>query len=77
LVTGFAFCERALTQGEHGTQHFPADRPALLAEGYAPFSKRVSLRGYPETFSHCRNEIKQLPCGNETRGDHKEQVCSA
>ena len=35
------------------------------------------LRGYPETFPHCRNEIKQLPCGNETRGDHRERVCSA
>jgi len=38
---------------------------------------QAALRGYPETFSHCRNEIKQLPCGNETRGDHKERVCSA
>jgi type II secretory pathway predicted ATPase ExeA len=35
------------------------------------------LRGYPETFSHCRNEIKQPPCGKETRGDHRERVCSA
>jgi hypothetical protein len=35
------------------------------------------LRGYPETFSHCRNEIKQPPCGNETRGDRRERVCSA
>ena len=34
-----------------------------------------TLRGYPETFSHCRNEIKQPPCGNETRGDRRERVC--
>ena len=33
------------------------------------------LRGSPETFSHCRNEIKQPPCGNETRGDRRERVC--
>src|SRR5215467_9698559 len=33
-----------------------------------------SLRGYPETFSHCHNEIKQPPCGNETRGDRRERV---
>jgi len=37
----------------------------------------VSLRGYPETFSHCCNEITPPPCGNETRGDRREQVCSA
>ena len=44
LVTRFAFRERALTQGEHGPQHFPADRTALLAKGDMPFGKRVSLR---------------------------------
>src|SRR5438552_13058311 len=33
-----------------------------------------SLRGYPETFLHCCNEIKQHPCGNETRGDRRERV---
>src|SRR5712691_6940106 len=33
------------------------------------------LRGYPETFLHCCNEIKQHPCGNETRGDRRERVC--
>jgi hypothetical protein len=44
LVIRFTFSEIALTQGEHGTPHFPADRPALLAEGGAPFGKRVSLR---------------------------------
>jgi len=37
----------------------------------------VTLRGYPETFSHCCNEITPPPCGNETRGDRREQVCSA
>ena len=35
------------------------------------------FRGYPETFSHCCNEITPPPCGNETRGDRREQVCSA
>jgi hypothetical protein len=44
LVTRFAFREIALTQGEHGTQYFPADHTALLTEGDVPFSKRVSLR---------------------------------
>ena len=34
-----------------------------------------ALRGYPETFLHCCNEIKQHPCGNETRGDRRERVC--
>jgi hypothetical protein len=33
-----------LTQGQHGTQHFPADRSALLAKGDPSFGKLVSLR---------------------------------
>src|SRR5215475_6755693 len=37
----------------------------------------IPVRGYPETFLHCRNEIKQPPCGNETRGDRRERVGSA
>ena len=47
--------------------------------GSPTVSGRISLtlRGYPETFSHYRNEIKQPPCGNETRGDRRERVCSA
>ena len=38
-------------------------------------SRTGGLRGYPETFLHCCNEIKQHPCGNETRGDRRERVC--
>ena len=38
---------------------------------------RRRLRGYPETFSHRRHEIMQLPCGNETQGDRKGRVCAA
>ena len=37
----------------------------------------LELRGYPETFSHCCNEIKRPPCGHETRGDRRGRVCSA
>jgi hypothetical protein len=35
------------------------------------------LRGYPETFSHYCHEIKQPPCGNETRGDRRERGWAA
>lgn len=35
------------------------------------------LRGYPKTFSHCRSEITQPPCGNETQGDRSERAYSA
>jgi len=35
------------------------------------------LRGYPETLSPWRSDIKQPPCGNETQGDHKERAYSA
>jgi hypothetical protein len=35
------------------------------------------LRGYPKTFSHCRSEIKQPPCGNEMQGDRRERAYSA
>jgi hypothetical protein len=38
-------------------------------------AKRV--RGYPETLSPCRSEIKQPPCGNETQGDRRERAYSA
>ena len=46
---------------------------------FAPQRQKIisALRGYPETFLHCRNEIKQPPCGNETRGDRRERVGSA
>jgi len=44
MVTRFAFRERALTEGEHGTQHVSTDRTAFLAEGDPPLSKLVSLR---------------------------------
>jgi hypothetical protein len=35
------------------------------------------VRGYPETFSYRRSEIKQPPCGNETQGDRRERAYSA
>ena len=38
---------------------------------------KLGLRGYPKTFSHCRSEIKQPPCGNETQGDRRERAYSA
>jgi hypothetical protein len=37
----------------------------------------LRLRGYPKTFSHCRSEITQPPCGNETQGDRRERASSA
>src|SRR5437867_10441375 len=57
--------------------HF-SDRPALVAAIGLPHDRGEKLlRGYPETFSHCRSEIKQPPCGNETQGDCRERVYSA
>ena len=38
---------------------------------------RQALRGYPETFSHYRNEITQHPGGNETRSDRWERFYSS
>ncbi len=32
------------------------------------------ISGYPKTFSHCRSEIKQHPCGNEKQDDHMERA---
>jgi hypothetical protein len=53
----------------------------------APRKKRAQIppdladspgfRGYPKTFSHCRSEIKQPPCGNEMQGDRRERAYSA
>jgi hypothetical protein len=39
-----------------------------------PGPKNMSLRGYPETLSPCRSDIKQHSCGNETQGDHQDQA---
>ena len=36
-----------------------------------------SMRGYPETFQHCRASVKQLPGGNEIQGGRMARVCSA
>src|SRR6184192_3117690 len=52
-----------------------AVRRALTDDGRPPLVA-AGLRGYPETFSHCRNEIKQPPCGHETQGDRMERACS-
>src|SRR5215470_17283856 len=35
------------------------------------------VRGYPETFSHCRDAIKPHPGGNEMQGDHTGRAYSA
>jgi hypothetical protein len=60
-------------------RHQPSVRAAYQAQARELETSLASvynkLRGYPETFSHCRNEIKQPPCGNETRGDRRERVC--
>src|SRR5438552_3058139 len=48
---------------------------SVVPAGYAVEDvETLLLRGYPETFLHCCNEIKQHPCGNETRGDRRERV---
>src|SRR6266404_2347559 len=51
---------------------------ALGSSGCFPaFDDLVTLRGYPETFSHGCGEIMQPPCGNETQGDRMERFYSA
>jgi hypothetical protein len=40
-----------------------------------PSSCLLSLRGYPETFSHCCSEIKQHSYGNETQCDRRDTAC--
>jgi hypothetical protein len=62
----------------HGRILLQADAsPEGMRYADEAIAEALGVRGYPETFSHCRNEIKQPPCGNETRGDRRERVCSA
>jgi hypothetical protein len=41
-----------------------ASSKGLMWMSHIPVSTNIvsAMRGYPETFSHCRNEIKQPPC---------------
>jgi hypothetical protein len=49
-----------------------------IEEAQATLPDLISkLRGYPQTFSRCRSEIKQPPCGNETQGDRRGRAYSA
>src|SRR3989442_2917313 len=64
--TSISMCRRSRSRGRAAIAFCGAKRPILVVH---------PLRGYPETFLHCCNEIKQHPCGNETRGDRRGRVC--
>ena len=63
------YVRQANREGSHLTLEMLSEY--LQEEGSAP---NCSVRGYPETLSPCRSDIKQHSCGNETQGDHKDQA---
>ena len=50
---------------------------ALYVKGGTSRGLQRFSRGYPKTFSHCRSEITQPPCGKETQDDRRERADAA
>src|SRR2546423_13676115 len=54
--------------------HFSALLAPVTVLLYGAKTWQLVVRGYPETFSYCRNEIMQHPCGNGTRDDRRQRA---
>jgi len=67
--------EQALADWRQAAEALKHEAQAVYDEASAYFDARSERLS--ENFSHCRSEIKQPPCGNETQGDRREKAYSA